>query len=479
MNDFSLRNRPYASLPPRPAEWIPSRPGIDHDVLVVGGGQSGVAIGYALAGVGIRRTSVIDAADEGKAGIWGSIARMDVLRTPKAVLGPELGNATLSFAAWYDQSFGAGAFDKLGAIRTKDWAVYLDWFRHVTTTPVRFNTRLISLERCSDHFRATLATPAGRLTENVRKVVFATGMIGFGAANIPDIITKKLDRRYYAHTSETIDFASLKNRDVVVVGAASSAFDASAAALEAGARSVQLLSRRSRLAEASPNRSRGYIGAQENFHFLPDALRWHLVHRGLRVGANAPIASIKRALAHPEFSLRLGVGLTDIQTTDGRLKLFSTDTEIEADFVIAGTGYRYDARFEPAIKAFHDKIAQWTDRHTPPPEEKDAALATAPYLDAGYGLMAKASHNAPWLGDIHCFNMAANVSFGRPVGDVPSHHAGIPRLVTAISRDLFLADLPHHEERFHADVPRELSFDDYSGAVIGAIPDLYQIDDIE
>ena len=39
---------------PDPANWVPERPGIDHNVIIVGGGQSGCAFAFALrrAGVG-------------------------------------------------------------------------------------------------------------------------------------------------------------------------------------------------------------------------------------------------------------------------------------------------------------------------------------------------------------------------------------------------------------------------------------------
>ena len=39
--------------------------------------------------------------------------------------------------------------------------------------------------------------------------------------------------------------------------------------------------------------------------------------------------------------------------------------------------------------------------------------------------------------DIRCFNLAAMLSFGVPVGDVPSS-PDQPRLISAIARDLFV-----------------------------------------
>src|ERR1700688_1908653 len=86
---------------PDPANWVPDREGIDHNVLIVGGGQTGCAFAFALRRAGIGKVSVIDAAVDAKAaGIWQTTARMHVLRTPKTLAGPELGVAALSFQAW-------------------------------------------------------------------------------------------------------------------------------------------------------------------------------------------------------------------------------------------------------------------------------------------------------------------------------------------------------------------------------------------
>src|SRR5262245_32334249 len=66
-----------------PADWVKSRPGADYNVAVVGGGQSGLSIGYALRRKGIGRVTIIDGCEPGQAGIWRSIARMRQLRSSK------------------------------------------------------------------------------------------------------------------------------------------------------------------------------------------------------------------------------------------------------------------------------------------------------------------------------------------------------------------------------------------------------------
>src|ERR1700704_3056509 len=74
-----------------PPNWVPRHDGVDHDVIVVGAGQSGIATAFALRLAGIANTVVVDAQRPGEAGTWCRHARMRTLRTPKSIPGPELG----------------------------------------------------------------------------------------------------------------------------------------------------------------------------------------------------------------------------------------------------------------------------------------------------------------------------------------------------------------------------------------------------
>src|SRR5947208_16923976 len=83
---------------PDPQSWVPDRDGIDHNVVVVGGGQSGSAFAFALRRAGIGKVSVIDGAkDSARAGVWLTSARMHTLRAPTNLPGPELGLPALGF----------------------------------------------------------------------------------------------------------------------------------------------------------------------------------------------------------------------------------------------------------------------------------------------------------------------------------------------------------------------------------------------
>src|SRR5262245_59031376 len=101
---------------PDPQNWVPEHPGpngetIDHNVVVVGGGQSGCAFAFALRRAGIGKVAVVDMAEcEARAGVWLNAARMNVLRTPKTLPGPELGIPALGFQAWYEARHGRDAY---------------------------------------------------------------------------------------------------------------------------------------------------------------------------------------------------------------------------------------------------------------------------------------------------------------------------------------------------------------------------------
>ena len=141
-------SRALRFLGPEPKPWVLAHPDVDADVLIVGGGQGGIANAFALRRLGITNVRVIDAAeDEVHSGVWLNRARMEVLRTPKLATGPELGIPELSFQAWHEAQHGPEAFEKITFISREEWGRYLHWFRDITGTPVQSGTRLLKSNR--------------------------------------------------------------------------------------------------------------------------------------------------------------------------------------------------------------------------------------------------------------------------------------------------------------------------------------------
>lgn len=457
-------------LGPAPDNWVPDHAGIDHNVAIVGGGQSGSAYAFALRRAGIGRVTVLDAAPDGAlAGVWRTRARMQKLRTPKNLVGPELGLPTLSFQAWYEARHGAEAYAAIDRIARLDWADYLDWYRNFLGVPVRYATRVVRIEPVAgaalQHFRLHLDVNGQPRIETARKVILANGVAGNGAPFVPAVLSQAVAAGLAAHTADAIDFGALRGKTVAVLGAAASAFDAAAVALESGAAAVHLFARRDHIAATPVSRVRAYPGLYDNYHALPDATRWEQAIRYRRAGSTPPADSVERVLKFPQFHLHLSTSLSAAEVESGRIVTEVQGQTLRFDFAIAGTGYLVDpsARAELADIAPH--ILRWRDRYQPPADARDDELAASPYLGSGLEYLEKTPGAAPWLRDLHVHNPAGFASVGVPLGDVPSMRRDIPGSVARISRDLLLADLALHERRIRADVPADFGAEFYAGAV--------------
>ncbi|BEP52202.1 SidA/IucD/PvdA family monooxygenase [Variovorax sp. V116] len=457
-------------LGPAPANWVPAHAGIDHNVVVVGGGQTGSAFAFALQRAGVGGVSVIDAAaDASQAGVWRARARMHKLRTLKNLVGPEGPVTALGFQAWYESRHGQAAYGAIDRIARTAWAEYLDWFRSITGTAVRYGTRLIRFEPAEGgavpHLRLHLEVNGEPRTETARKLIFANGVAGSGAPFIPDLLATAVSHGLAAHTGHAIDFAALAGKTVAVIGAAASAFDAAAVALESGAAAVHLFARRNRLAATPVARVRSYPGFYDNYLALPDATRWHHAARYRRLGTTPPLDSVERVLKFPNFHLHLAAPWQGAEVQGGKIVALVHDERFHFDFAIAATGYTHELSQHPELAGIADLVLRWRDRFEPPAHERDDELGAAPYLGAGLEYLEKTPGTAPWLRDIHTYNPGGFASTGLPLGDVPSIRGYVPAVVRRISEDLLLTDLALHEERTRAEVPPDFDESLYAGAI--------------
>jgi cation diffusion facilitator CzcD-associated flavoprotein CzcO len=447
-----------------PANWVPDMPGVDHNVAIIGGGQTGCALAFALRRAGIGKVTVIEAAAEpDQAGIWLTAARMNLLRTPKSLVGPEVGLPGLGFQAWYEARHGRDAYAAIDRIPRPVWAAYLRWYREFLSISVRYGTKLEKVDPVDGQFRIHLNNGI-QFTESTRKIILATGFHGMGGMAIPDVLTRDVPPARLAHTDQHIDFAALRGKTVAVVGAAASAFDAAGVALEHGAASVHLLARRDHVSALPVTRTRMFPGAYDNFHQMPDGLRWRLARRFRDAGSTPTVDAIERAVAFDDFHLHLGVPLQDARMDADRVTIRAGGKIFACDFVIAATGYFADPNARPELAGIAGDILLWRDRVD---AAEDEYLGAHPYLGSGHEYLPRVAGAAPWLKDIHVQNPSGFVSFGLPIGDVPSMRRDIPTIVAAISRDLFAADAPAHEARMFGDVPPDFPAELYAKSVRG------------
>lgn len=445
--------------------WVPSRAGIDHNVTIVGGGQNGAAFAFALSRSGIGGVTVIDAAsDESQAGVWLTRARMRRLRTPKGVAGPELGFPELSFKSWYEAQYGADAYDVFDRISRTDWADYLKWYRTTLGIAIRYRTRLLEIEPVGDHLRLHLDIDGQRRTETTRKLVLANGVAGSGGAYLPPVLAN-LPKSHAAHTSDPIEFSQFAGKSIAVLGAAASAFDAAAVALEAGARDVHLFVRRHLISSLPIYRNRFYAGAFEHYSNLPDDVRWRQALRGHDSGSTPPAESIDRVTRFRNFHLHLGSAWDSARVEGDHIAVVAQDGHYRFDFAIAGTGYFTDLTARPELAQFVDKIRLWRDQYTPPAEHENTEIGLYPYLGLAHEFREKEPGTAPYLANIHIYNPGAYVSFGLPSGDLWTLRRDIPIIVKRIGLDLFLADIAHHDERMSGPVPPEFGIERYATSI--------------
>ena len=434
--------------PRRP--WMPPARSGAHDVVIVGGGQGGLAVAFGLARERVANVLIVDENPLDRAGPWLNFARMRTLRTPKYLTGPDLGVPSLTPRAWYEAQHGAGSWEAMGLIPKETWAAYLAWYRRTLEIPVRPDTRVGAL-RWDPRARlwevpltdARDGAPAETL--RARRVVLATGIDGSGQWEIPALIRDGLPARLYAHTRQGIDFAALAGRRVAVLGAGASAFDNAATALEAGAREVVLCFRRPNLVNVNPYRWAEFVGFLRHLGDLPDADKWRFIRQMTRMGQLPPADTLRRAQAQAGFHLHAGCDWQELAARGETISIRAASGEThEVDFVIVGTGFVTDLARRPELREIEPLIARWADRFQPPPAEASADLLRHPYLGPGFEHTEKVPGQAPYLRTLYNYTFGGLLSLGFGGASISGMKYSIPRLVGAITGSFFVEDRAAH-----------------------------------
>jgi cation diffusion facilitator CzcD-associated flavoprotein CzcO len=429
------------------------------DVVIVGAGQGGLAAAFGLMRERVGNLLVIDQNPLDRAGPWLNFARMRTLRTPKHVIGPDLGVPSLTPRAWYEAQHGDGSWESLGLIPKESWAAYLSWYRRTLGIPVRPDTRVGALE-WDERERAwrvpcfASATPAGSRGDteggpedvvHARRVVLATGIEGSGQWHVPAMI-RALPSNLYAHTRADIDFDALRGKRIAVLGAGASSFDNASTALEHGAREVRLFFRRSDLVKINPYRWAEFVGFLHHFGDLPDDEKWRFILQILRMGQLPPADTYRRATSHPGFHLHPGTGWNSLEARGDTVCIATDRGSIECDFIIAGTGFVTDLSVRPELVRIERHIARWADRYTPPAGERHEDLLRHPYLGPGFEFTEREPGEAPYLGTVHNYTFGCLLSLGFGGASISGMKYSIPRLVSGVTGSLFVEDRAAHFE---------------------------------
>lgn len=408
------------------------------DVVVVGAGLSGLTTVFGLQRQSVSDVLLIDQAEPGDEGPWLSTARMDKLRSPKTLTGPDLGIASLTFRAWYEAQHGAEAFEALDKIGRVEWAAYLEWYRRTLGIEVQSATRLLRIEPDETGLRLLVERDGRQAEILTRKVVLATGVEGNGGFHVPPLVARNLPADRYVHSAERFDGERLRGRRVAVLGAAASAFDCAVTALRHGATRVDLLARRRVLPHAEVLAWTNFPGFLGHFSALDDARRWRFMKRIFELQAPPTEAAFDEARGDPRFALHLGAPLESASFVNDALVLRAGEVVVEADFLMLGTGYVVDLAKRPELDAIRSHAALWRDRFVPPAGDEGLPLNDFPYLDQSFAFTEKVPGTAPWLRHVHNFNIGAVPSLGPVCNGITGLKFGVPKLVAGVVRGLFL-----------------------------------------
>ncbi|MEI9942534.1 MAG: NAD(P)/FAD-dependent oxidoreductase [Pseudomonadota bacterium] len=417
-----------------------------YDVAIVGGGQSGLTAAFGLMRERIGNLIVLDRNPLDRAGPWLNFARMRTLRTPKYLTGPDLGIPSLTPRAWYEAQFGDGSWEALGLLPKELWASYLAWYRETLHIPVEPETTVGALQFDSAvrQFLLPCTGPGGQRVLRARRVVLATGIDGSGAWRVPRAIAEALPARLYAHTRDEIDFVALRGKRIAVLGAGASGFDNASTALELGAREVHLFFRRPRLVNVNAYRWAEFVGFLKHHADLPDAEKWRFILQILRMGQLPPRDTLARAKEHAGFQLHAGSSWKSLSAQGDTVLIETEAARFEVDFVIVATGCVTDLAARPELEHFEAQIARWADRYTPPPEETHEDLLRHPYLGPGFEFSERQPGQAPYLAHLYNYTFGGLLSMGFGGASISGLKYSAARLVSGITRSLFVEDSATH-----------------------------------
>jgi len=451
----------FLELPAKP--WVPvrSHDGVPvRDVVVIGAGMCGLAATAKLVLTGITNVVAYDAATAGLEGPWVTFARMQTLRSPKNLHGPALGLPQLTFRAWFTAQWGVETWQSLDKIPKRQWMDYLVWYRKVLGLPVRNGVRMTGISPIGDLIAIDIeGAETGRVL--TRHLVLATGRSGLGGFAVPDFL-KGIDRAYWSHSADDIDFDALKGKRVAVIGAGASSMDNAATALEAGAGALDLLIRRKEMPRINKMTGIGSQGVVHGMHQLPDAWKWKFVDYTASSQTPPPRSSTLRVSRHENARFFLDCGIVAVRQDAEGLLIETTQGPLRYDFLIAATGFSNDFNGRPEFTAIAPHIRSWSDgRYKQEMGPSRGGMSEAPDLGPAFEFRELVPGSCPMLAHIHCFNDAAMLTHGKVSGDIPAVSAGADRLVRGIAASLFAEDVETHFANLVAYDTPELQGDEW------------------
>ncbi len=371
--DIEMMRYPVQALPYTPRTGM-------LEVAVIGAGQTGKAVAFGLDRFGFRSVKVFDRYPPGLQGPWRNYARNHLLRTRKSETGGlHWGFPNLHFQRWCDTKFGEDFFQSIKKIPRLVWAEYLDWFGEVLDLPIAYNVNVSDIAWRDDLECFELETSNG--VEHAQFVVLCTGIESAGQQRYPQFVRENLPSHAYSHTMDDLPVDRFADRDVVVIGGGASAFDTANAALEAGARSVDLLVRRENLPPIHrvclASRWHGY---HRHYIELSDEMKWAYSLADLDLGVPPPRDTYYEAIRDGRFNIYGSAGIETVRYENGKIVGRYGGVEMRHDYMICGTGSRNSLADQGELQSLLPSIRRWRDGYIPNGLATHPELENSPYL---------------------------------------------------------------------------------------------------
>ncbi|MEG0149565.1 MAG: NAD(P)/FAD-dependent oxidoreductase [Comamonas sp.] len=446
--------------------WIPSFTRNDqpvHDVIVIGAGQAGLALSMALKQVGITPV-LLDKSPQDLEGPWATTARMETLRSPKELTGPAMGIASLTFRAWFIAQFGLQAWTELDKIPRLQWMDYLRWYRRVTQADVRNSHEVLAVRPQADGVvEIDVRADAQVRTWQTRRLVLATGRDGLGGAQLPAFV-QGVDRKFWAHSSDEMDYATLAGKHVGVVGAGASAMDSAATALENAAASVDMLVRRQELPRINKSKGSGVPGLTHGQYLLADEWKWRIRHYINAQQVPPPHGSTLRVSRHANAFFNFGCAVQSVEPAGDKLHVSTPGGVFVLDFLIISTGFAIDWSLRPEFADIAPHVKLWNTRFTPEAGDEDAELSASPDLGPLFEFQENTPGQQPGLDHIHCFCYPAALSHGTVSGDIPAISDGARKLAQGLASLFYRDDIAQHFAQLQSYAEPELDGTEWTPA---------------
>lgn len=414
-----------------------------YDVVIVGGGQTGLTIAFALRKEKIQNVIIFDENEEGYEGPWLTYARMHHLRSAKHVIGPDCNVPSLTCQTWFEAKYGEEAWNSFINVPRVVWADYLHWFRHILNLPVVNKTKVGSItydaaEKC---FAIPLSQQGGTSLVYARKVVLATGFQGSGEWVVPEVVKDHLPPHLYTSVYNNVDFEALRGKKVAILGAGPCAFDAATKSHQFGASEIHFFIRREKLPNMHAFRWAEYAGFLNIFPELDDAEKWRHIAKIYEMGQPPTPDGVAHVRSLPNVEMHFSSPWLHTQPNGNKVIVHTPQEAFEFDHLLIATGWVADLKLRPELQEIKDQIAIWSDRFTPPDHQPYHYLLQMPYLGKNFEFQEKTPGEAPYISSIFNCTGAALMSEGFNVGTgLIGMKYSVQKIVYGIVKEIFLED---------------------------------------